>query len=182
MTGWMGERLNEYGRENGFEVATVVWDGSTISKWAASPNVAKIIADEKPDAILVCLGMNEMFERNPESRLKASTEKLLAQFGETPFLWIGPPSWPGHPEAKEFNEWLENEVGPEHYFVSSGLDLPRQSKSNPHPTRKGIEIWVDEIAETLPGSVLNVDTSEKPLPGKISRGNTFIYKRMKEKL
>ncbi len=39
MTGWMAERLNAYGQINGFDVATIVWDGSTISKWADSPNL-----------------------------------------------------------------------------------------------------------------------------------------------
>ena len=34
MTGWLSERLEAYGAENGFEVTTVTWDGSTPQKWA----------------------------------------------------------------------------------------------------------------------------------------------------
>ena len=51
MTGWMAERLNAYGDINGFEVATVIWDGSTIQKWAKSSKLPDIIEETAPDAI-----------------------------------------------------------------------------------------------------------------------------------
>lgn len=181
MTGWMAERLNEYGKTNGFEVATAVWDGSTISKWAHSRNLKKLIEDEKPDAILVNLGMNEMYERNPEKRLKGSTESLISMFKGIPYLWIGPPSWPGHPQANEFNDWMEQELGEGNYFKSYDLKIPRQSAKNPHPSRKGIELWIDSVADWIPAhSSLGISTDHRPGPGKVSRGKTFIYKRMKE--
>lgn len=100
MTGWMAERLNAYGEINGFEVATIVWDGSTISKWADTDGLADIIAAENPDAIMVCLGMNEMFEPFPEKRLSTPVEKLVDAFGDTPFLWIGPLRGPGKTMAR----------------------------------------------------------------------------------
>lgn len=183
MTGWMAERLNAYGEKNGFEVATVVWDGSTISKWAKSPNLRKLIERAQPDAILVSLGMNEMFERNPQTRLDGPTSVMLEAFGDTPFLWIGPPSWPGHAEAEAFNEWMEGKLGSDRYFRSSKLDLQRQSRNNPHPTRKGIEQWIDSVAAWIPGnSVIRFESLEDPGAGKVSRGKEFIYKRMKERL
>jgi hypothetical protein len=183
MTGWMGERLNAYGDINGFEVATVVWDGSTIAKWASTRTLGKLIEEQAPDAILVCLGMNDMFEQRPETRLKNKTETLIDAFGDTPFLWIGPPSWPGHSEGEAFNAWMESELGDRRYFKSFDLPLPRQSKSNPHPTRAGIESWMDEVVEWIPGnSDLDFESLTPPPPGKVSRGKTFIYKRMKEQL
>lgn len=183
MTGWMAERLNAYGRINGFEVATIVWDGSTISKWASSPALSKIISEQKPDAVIVSLGMNEMFEPRPEARLKKSVDTLVSSFGNLPFLWIGPPSWPGHSEGEVFNTWMEKELGPRKYFRSFDLDLSRQSKTNPHPSRAGIEQWVDRIAEWIPlNSDLKFPSLIQPDKGKVSRGETFIYKRMKEKL
>lgn len=183
MTGWMAERLNAYGEINGFEVATVVWDGSTISKWASSPALSKIISEQEPDAIIVSLGMNEMFEPRPETRFKKSVDTLVSSFGNLPFLWIGPPSWPGHSEGEVFNAWMQKELGQQKYFRSFDLDLSRQSKTNPHPSRAGIEEWVDEVVEWIPlNSELKFHSLSAPEKGKVSRGETFIYKRMKENL
>ncbi|MDE6768641.1 MAG: hypothetical protein K2J78_02825 [Muribaculaceae bacterium] len=182
MTGWMAERLNAYGDENDFEVATIVWDGSTLSKWAETPNLQEIIEEQTPDAIIVSLGMNEMFESNPE-RFKGELDTIVSAFGQTPFLWIGPPSWPGHSEGQVFNDWLAENLGEGNYFSSLNLDLPRQSKSNPHPTRQGIEEWIDQVVEWMPeNSHINLPAVNLPEDGKMTRGETFIYKRMNEKL
>lgn len=183
MTGWMAERLNAYGEINGFEVATIVWDGSTISKWADTDGLADIIAAENPDAIMVCLGMNEMFEPFPEKRLSTPVEKLVDAFGDTPFLWIGPPLWPGKDRGKIFNDWMASRLGEGNYFSSLELALPRQSKTNPHPSRQGIEEWIDKVVEWIPGnSNLKFTSLDRPADGKVSRGKTFVYKRMKDTL
>lgn len=182
MTGWMAERLNAYGDENDFEVATIVWDGSTLSKWASTPNLSEIIEEQNPDAIIVSLGMNEMFESYP-ARFGEDLNKIVSSFGETPFLWIGPPSWPGHSEGEIFNSWMAENLGEGNYFSSLNLDLPRQSKSNPHPTRQGIEEWIDQVVEWIPeNSHINLPVINLPEDGKMTRGKTFIYKRMNEKL
>lgn len=183
MTGWMAERFNAYADKNDFEVATIVWDGSTISKWANSQNLKKIIKEQKPDAIILSLGMNELFERNPQRQLTESVEKLREAFGDIPFLWIGPPSWPGHSEGETLNTWLEGQLGPKNFFRSFDLSIPRQSKSNPHPNRKGIEEWIDQVAEWIPqNSNLHFKSMDAPGEGQFSRSKTFIYKRMKENL
>lgn len=183
MTGWMAERLNAYGENNNFEVATIVWDGSTISKWATSQGLQKYIAEEKPDAIILSLGMNEMFERNPKTNLDAKTDKIINSFGDIPFLWIGPPSWPGHSEGEIFDSWMAQKLGPDRYFSSLKLSLPRQSANNPHPTRKGIEDWIEAVVEWIPeNSCLQFESLDAPGKGKFSRGKTFIYKKMKEAL
>lgn len=183
MTGWMAERLNAYAGINDFEVATIVWDGSTISKWANSPNLEEIISSQAPDAIIVSLGMNEMFEQNPQAKLNQPTEALIEAFGEIPFLWIGPPSWPGKEFGGDFNDWMEKKLGKQKYFRSSDLDLPRQSQNNPHPSRPGIERWIDKVVEWIPeNSGLVFRSLTAPEPGKMSRGETFIYKRIKDEL
>lgn len=183
MTGWMAERLNAYGDKNGFEVATVVWDGSTMSKWASSPSLQKIIDSNNPDAVFVCLGMNELFETRPETRLKASLDKIKNAIGDRQMLWIGPPSWPGHNGGKAVNDFLAEELGSGHFFRSSDLQLARQSKSNPHPTKTGIIKWIDSVIAWIPdNTVLCFKSLDNPGPTQMSRGKIFIYKRMKEKL
>lgn len=180
MTGWLSERLAAYGRENGFDVTTVIWDGSTISKWS-NANISKYISSEKPDAIFLSLGMNELFEANPEAKLQAPVSKLLKELGNTPFLWIGPPSWPQHDKGAVLDRWLANRLGKENYFSSFNLTLPRQSRSNPHPTKEGMMQWMDSIVKWIPSnSSLNFNSLNTPESQQMVRGKTFIYKRMKE--
>lgn len=183
MTGWLSERLNAYGNKNGFEVATVVWDGSTIQKWGNSPRLATIIRQQNPDAVMLCLGMNELFEKNPETRLKSAFTKIIDAIGDRPLLWIGPPSWPGHSEGKVLNDWLERQLGEDSFFNSSELNLERQSKTNPHPSKTGIIKWMDSVADWIPlHSRLDFESLDNPGPSQMSRGKYFIYKRMKETL
>lgn len=183
MTGWLAERLNAYGEENGFEVATVVWDGSTIKKWGSSPRLTSLIQRHDPDAIFISLGMNELFETNPSIRFGKQFDAIIGAAGDVPLVWIGPPSWPGHDKGMVLNNWLYEQLGDGHFFCSFDLSLPRQSKSNPHPTRDGMVKWMDAAVEWIQenGAVRFPDI-RKPSDEQMSRGKVFIYKRMKEKL
>ena len=182
MTGWLAERLNAYGEKNDFEVATVVWDGSTINKWGNNPQLAKIVKEQNPDVVFVSLGMNELLESNP-SRFSNEIENIRHAIGDRKIVWVGPPSWPGRGEGKSLNDWLEKELGESSFFRSSDLKLPRQSAKNPHPTRQGMVEWMDAIVKWIPEhSDANLNLEHKPEGAHMSRGKTFIYKRMKETL
>lgn len=183
MTGWLSERLNAYGEENGFEVSTVVWDGSTITKWGNSSKLSTIVNEQDPDALLISLGMNELFELRPEQKLKTAVENIKSAAGTRPILWVGPPSWPGHEEGKVLNDWLESELGEDSFFRSSDLNLQRQSAKNPHPTRAGMVEWMDSVVTWIPDhAAIVLPGISKPEGGKMSRGKSFVYKRMKETL
>lgn len=183
MTGWLSERLNAYGKENGFEVATVVWDGSTIKKWGSSPRLTSMITRQDPDAIFISLGMNELFEANPESQLRSRLEAIVGAAGDIPVIWIGPPSWPGHNKGETLNKWLADNLGEGHFYRSFDLTLPRQSKTNPHPTREGMIKWMDSAVEWIQkDGAVRLPGIKKPVGEQMSRGKTFIYKRMKESL
>lgn len=183
MTGWLSERLNAYGKENGFEVATVVWDGSTIKKWGSSPRLTSMITRQDPDAIFISLGMNELFEANPDSQLRSRLEAIVGAAGDIPVIWIGPPSWPGHNKGETLNKWLADNLGEGHFYRSFDLTLPRQSKTNPHPTREGMIKWMDSAVEWIQkDGAVRLPGIKKPAGEQMSRGKTFIYKRMKESL
>lgn len=183
MTGWFAERLNAYGKKDGFSVATVIWDGSTIKKWANSPNFARIIKEQAPDAVFICLGMNELFVTNPGKTLGASLEKFKSVIGNTPYLWIGPPSWPGKKGGDALNSWLASRLGQGHYFNSSSLSLARQGRTNPHPTRAGICEWVDAVMKWIPANTnLHFKSLTTPAASEMSRPSVFIYKKMKQSL
>ena len=183
MTGWLSERLNAYGDINGFEVATIVWDGSTIKKWGSTSRLSEIIASHKPDAVFISLGLNELFAANPQSTLGAYTDNILSAVGNIPLLWIGPPSWPGHAKGEKMDAWLASRLGSGRYFSSFNMSLPRQSKTNPHPTKDGCADWIDEVVEWIPSNTqLHFDSLKKPAPNAMTRGKSFTYKRMKESL
>ncbi len=183
MTGWMAERLNAYGVANDFEVATIIWDGSTIEKWANAPRLKQIIESQNPDAVFLSLGMNELFEPAPAGKLSNPVAKIKEAIGDRPMLWIGPPNWPGYDKGEVLNKWLQNELGEKKFFRSFDLTLPRQSAKNPHPTKDGIIKWMDAVIEWIPEHTdINLDTSVAPGKTEMSRGKTFIYKRMKETL
>lgn len=183
MTGWLAERLNAFGEENGFEADAVVWDGSTIKKWAAAaPRLKEIVEDVNPDMVLICLGLNELLERRPE-RHEKELAKIIEATGDRRIIWIGPPSWPGKGKGKTLNEWLKEQMGEDSFFQSNELELKRQSRRNPHPSRAGIETWAAAFAEWL---AENTDLfGEKvvvPPSGKIKKCKNFIYKKYGSRL
>lgn len=183
MTGWLSERLNAYGRENGFEVSTIVWDGSTIAKWGNSQHLSSVIQSENPDAVFVSLGMNELFEMNPQAKLGSAMGKIKKAIGNRPILWIGPLSWPGQNKGKVVDEWLGNELGPNSYFSSFSLSVPRQSARNPHPTKEGMKDWMDSVIEWIPQHAsIHLPGTRVPTGDQMIRGSKFVYKRINEKL
>ncbi|MDE5773494.1 MAG: hypothetical protein K2H86_03440 [Muribaculaceae bacterium] len=183
MTGWMAERLNAYGAANGFEVATIVWDGSTIRKWGGNQRLKQIIAGHNPDAVFISLGLNELYMTNPQATLNTQINNILSAVGNRGLLWIGPPSWPGKQIGRKMDAWLADRVGEGRYFSSLNLKIPRQSRTNPHPTRAGIITWMDEVIEWIPHNTdLKFRSLNKPADRSMSRGKTYIYKRMRETL
>lgn len=184
-TGWMGERLTAYGAENGFDVATITWDGATPQKYAKSGKLPSLIATHKPDVVLINLGMNELLERNPQASLGSSMQIFKKALGDTPFVWIGPLSWPGKGKGETLVTWLKKSVesAPNgHFYNASNEVIPRQSKTNPHPTRQGASLLVDHIVAWLPSTGINFPSLHKPIGVQMKRGKTFIYRRINQKL
>lgn len=180
MTGWLAERLNAYGEANGFTVMAEIWDGSTIRKWGSDTYLAQAVARYKPDAVFVSLGLNELFETNPEKRLRKSMDSIKKALGDVPVIWIGPLSWPGKNMGSNLNGWLADEMGEGHYFDSFDMSLPRQGKNNPHPTREATAKWMDAIVRWLQtDGAVKLPSYESPAKEKMSRPKVFNYRRMK---
>lgn len=183
MTGQLAQRLGAYGKENGFEVATVCWDGSTITKWGNSDKFSTYIKQEKPDAIFISLGINGLFDKNPAKRYGDAMKSIKSKAGNIPIIWIGPVSWPGRPGGEILNNWLAQELGAGHYYNSSGLSLPRQSSKNPHPTRAGMTTWIDNVVVWLKEKgAVKLPGYNKPKGEQMVKGKTYVYKKMKESL
>lgn len=140
MTILVANRMAAYGEKNGYQVASVTWDGSSSIAWSSCDTLDRYIERYKPGFIMVTLGSNELFLKNFDKR-KPYVEKLVDKFGDIPFVWIGPPNWK---EDVGYNAMMESVLPQGTYFDSNGLDLPRGA-DHIHPTPKGGIIWTDSI-------------------------------------
>lgn len=169
MTILVANRLAAYGEKNGYEVASVTWDGSSSISWSSCDTLENYIARYHPDFIFVTLGSNELFLKNFNSR-KPYVEKLVEKMGDIPFVWIGPPNWK---EDVGFNAMMRSVLPRGTYFDSNGLDLPR-GKDHIHPTPKGGIAWTDSIMRWMPKTPHPIP-SEKPDPGVGTRSHHYHY-------
>lgn len=181
MTAWMAERLNAYGKANGFDVWSVTWDGATIQKMSDSPRFAQIIEEWNPDMVVVSLGMNNIFEKQPEQRVSAGVDKILEAIGDRPYAWIGTPSWPGRQGGEILNDYMTGRLS-FNFFRPFDLELPRASASNPHPTREGIEILIDNFVEWLRATGHPVNLDNEAEAGATAKCSKSLYRRMKQPL
>lgn len=183
-TGWLADRLQAYGEKNGFEVSALIWDGATMKKYAANADkLKKYITSIHPDAIFISLGMNEMGAKNPETQLGPSLAKIRSTIGNIPIIWVGPASWPGKNYGPGYENWMKSKLGSDIYYSSLSLDLPRQSKTNPHPTRAGAAKWMDAVVNWLKSGKGAVTLPGYAAPAKNTlRPKTYIYRKMKSPL
>lgn len=145
MTILVANRLAAYGEENGYEVESVTWDGSSTVSWSSCDTLDNYISRVRPDFIFVTLGSNELFLKNFDSR-RPYVEKLVEKMGDIPFVWIGPPNWK---EDVGFTAMMRKALPKGTYYDSNGLDLPRGA-DHIHPTPKGGVIWTDSIMAWMP--------------------------------
>lgn len=69
MTYNLALRLAQYAKQNGHTIHSVNWDSSNTKIWADYDTLANQIARYKPTQIFISLGSNEIFFKNPETRL-----------------------------------------------------------------------------------------------------------------
>lgn len=147
MTYNLALRLAQYAKQNGHTIHAVNWDSSNTKIWADHDTLAYFINKYKPTHIFVALGSNELYIKNPESRLP-HIEKILSVIDSIPFVWIGPPNWQ---EDYGINDLLARTCGQGHFFLSNGMEFKRKS-DNVHPTRESSSLWMDSIMRWLPKS------------------------------
>lgn len=148
MTPNLARRLADYAGHNGHtSVHSVNWDSSTSITWAESDKIEHFIEQYKPTFIIVCLGSNESFLRNPSDRIEV-VKRIISKFNGLPFIWIGPPRF-GQQDA--YNEMLTEMLSDRYYFRSDGLELER-GKDNIHPVQSGSNKWMDAVMEWIPRS------------------------------
>ncbi len=140
-------RLAKYAKQNGHQFHAVNWDSSNTKIWAESDTLLHYIKEYKADFIFVSLGSNELYFKNPDTRLPY-VKKILSVIDTVPYVWIGPPNWK---EDTGINDMLERAGRRGAFFRSAGMHFERK-KDKIHPTRAASALWVDSIMRWMPKS------------------------------
>lgn len=147
MTYNLALRLAQYAARNGHTIHSVNWDSSNTKIWAESDTLAHYIEEFRPTQIFISLGSNEVYIKNPQTRVPY-VKKILEVIGEIPYVWIGPPNWQ---EDTGINAMLARECEQGSFFKSEGMEFKRK-KDKIHPTRESSAEWVDSIMRWIPKS------------------------------
>lgn len=147
MTMNLALRLAEYAKANGHEFHAVNWDSSGTVKWAKSTHLAEFVEEYGATYVFISLGANELYLKNPSSH-KQYVEAIIAQVGDRPYVWIGPPNWK---EDEGINDMIEATCKPGSFFRSAGMEFKRK-KDGIHPTRESSALWIDSVARWMPKS------------------------------
>lgn len=168
-------RMEKYAENNGHSFHAVNWDSSNTKLWAETDTLQYYLNKYKPDYIFISLGSNEVFFKNPESRLPY-IRKIIKTIGDIPFIWIGPPNWN---EDTGINDVLEKECGKGNFFRSQGIEMKRKT-DNIHPTRNATNLWVDSIMRWLPFSSHPILADYPSDSLKVPHTNIIILKALNQ--
>ena len=141
----LGERLAAYCDKNGHKLIEVIWYSSSSIHWAETARLTELKEKYNPNYIMVCLGANELYVPDIKNARRPHVKKMLAEIGDIPYLWIGPPNWD---QDTGINDLLKQEVD-EGCFYFSANDKFDRSRDGAHPTRTSAHKWMDRVAKWI---------------------------------
>ena len=142
----LNPRLAAYADKNGHTLHSVIWYSSTTKYFGESDTLKYFIRKYNPSFIFLSLGGNELFVRDIIEKRDKYVKKILADIGNIPYLWIGPPNWK---QDTGINELVKQNVPAGNFFLSDGMTFERQ-KDGAHPTHASAALWMDSIARWMP--------------------------------
>ena len=135
-------RFADYARENGHQLYTVCWYGSTTTGWAHNlDTLQSFLRWSEADYVVVSLGGNELKVKDLDNRAE-NIRIIQRALGSRPTIWVAPPSWVKNPTITGV---IRGEVGEKRYFDSTRLTYTRGSDKM-HPTFGSASRWMDSIA------------------------------------
>ena len=138
-------RFADYADENGHQLYSVCWYGSSTLGWASNLDTLQSFLNwSQADYVVVSLGGNELRVKDLEARSQ-NIRKIQDALQDRPTVWIAPPSWIKNPTITGV---IRETVGEKRYFDSTRLKFNRGS-DNMHPTFGSASRWMDSIAVWL---------------------------------
>ena len=158
MSEFLRIRLNDYCTKNGHTCNTVIWYSSSTEWYGSCDTLQHFINKYHPTYVLISLGGNELFIKNIAEKRESYVKRILAQIGNIPYVWIGPPNW--KPDTG-INDLIASNVGDGHYFESKRLEYER-CKDGAHPVKSSAYNWMDHIAYYLYHNAAHRVIMERP--------------------
>ncbi len=143
----LSPRIAAYAQENGHQMNTVIWYGSSTEVWAKSGRVRQCVQKYRPDYILICLGGNELFVNDIINRRAKYVRQILSEFAHIPFIWIGPPNWK---TDTGINKMIQSIVPNGCFYLSYTPDQHYdRAADGAHPTVASAAKWADRICKWI---------------------------------
>jgi len=142
----LGPRLAAYCEASGYKLYNVIWYSSTSEIWGNARLLTSYIKRVKPNFIFICLGANELSVKDIASKRDKHVKSILAEAGNIPYLWIGPPNW--KPDTG-INDLVRDNAPEGRFFQTNGMKFDRQ-KDGAHPTYESAIAWMDSVMRWMP--------------------------------
>lgn len=151
----LSPRIAAYAEENGHQMNTVIWYGSSTEVWATSGRAKECIQKYRPDYIIISLGGNELFITDIIARRTKYVKQIVAEFADIPYVWIGPPNWK---KDTGINKMIQSVVPKGNFYLSYTPDQHyERAKDGAHPTPASAAKWADRICKWI------VEESNNPI-------------------
>lgn len=151
----LSPRIAAYAEENGHQMTTVIWYGSSTEVWATSGRAKECIQKYRPDYIIISLGGNELFVNDIIARRTKYVKQIVAEFADIPYVWIGPPNWK---KDTGINKMIQSVVPKGNFYLSYTPDQHyERAKDGAHPTPASAAKWADRICKWI------VEESNNPI-------------------
>ena len=167
----LAPRLASYCDKNGHTLVEVIWYSSSTLCWGETARLTELINKYHPNYIFVCLGANELYVPDIKNARRPHLKKILAEIGDIPYVWIGPPNWD---EDTGINSLLEQEVD-EGCFYLSANDHFERSRDGAHPKRASAHLWMDRVIKWLSTKGAYPIRLDKPDEGISRASHIVIY-------
>ena len=167
----LSPRLAAYAKHNGHTLYSVIWYSSTTEVWGRSGKLKDYIKRINPDFIFISLGANELFVSDIITKRDKYVKTLLAEIGDIPYLWIGPPNW--KPDTG-INRMISDNVPAGEFFLSDGMHFER-AKDGAHPTRSSAVEWMDSVVRWMNVNSPHPFRMEVPPMTTASAARIFVH-------
>ncbi len=165
-------RMSAYAKKNGHTFYAVVWYSATTEVYGTRTTVKEYIDKYHPDYILFSLGGNELFIRDIKENRQQYVDEIIRQFGNIPYIWIGPPNW--KPDTG-INDMIKSSVPEGCFYLSYSPDQHYdRKKDGAHPTAASSNLWMDRICKWIMTESAHRIRLEKPADGEKARPDDLV--------
>jgi hypothetical protein len=165
-------RMSAYAKKNGHTFYAVIWYSATSEVYGTRTTIKEYIDKYKPNYIIFSLGGNELFVRDIKDNRQRYVDEIIRQFGDIPYVWIGPPNW--KPDTG-VNEMIESSVPEGCFYLSYTPDQHYgRKKDGAHPDKPSSILWMDRIASWIMNKSAHRIKMEKPAAGEVGRPNDLV--------